>query len=141
MLAYLDSSVVLRVILDEPRKLREFHDVTQGVSSQILKLECLRSLDRLRQVASISEMELAEYRSIFYKIYNKLILIPVSSPILDLASQPFGFSLKSLDALHLVSCQFFIQTEKKSIPFFTHDSKLARVVKSVGINVLGIETM
>ena len=48
MTAYLDSSVVLRIVLWEVGALREWRAVQRGVASALVELECLRTLDRLR---------------------------------------------------------------------------------------------
>ena len=136
--AYLDSSVILRVILDEPAQLKEFRQVKQGVSSQITKLECMRTLDRLRHSASATDMEFAELFTIFHKIYMKLILVPVSHSMIDRASQPVGFALKSLDALHLASCQAFQIAHNCRLPLLTHNNKLGFVARAVGIDVMGV---
>ena len=47
MIAYLDSSVILRVVLAEPGRLREWPEVERGVTSALAEVECLRTLDRL----------------------------------------------------------------------------------------------
>ena len=134
--AFLDSSVILRVILNEPHQLKEFKQVEKGFCSQIAKLECLRTLDRLHFSIRANEKEILSWREIFYEIYAKLTVIPVTAQVIDLASQPLGFSLKSLDAIHLITCQL-LQRSVTQMPMFTHDTKLAAAVKSIGIKVFG----
>ena len=47
MLAYVDSSVVLRMILfEQPSPLAEWDQIDLAVSSTLLAVECHRSLDR-----------------------------------------------------------------------------------------------
>lgn len=50
MIAYLDSSVLLRVILGQANALREWSAIEGGVVSALVEVECLRTLDRLRVV-------------------------------------------------------------------------------------------
>jgi len=46
--AYLDSSVILRLVRSEPSPLLEWPEIRQGVTSSIAEVEVLRTLDRLR---------------------------------------------------------------------------------------------
>ena len=55
MIAYLDSSVVLRVVLGQPGSLREWKAIENGVASALLEVECVRTLDRLRLLEGIAE--------------------------------------------------------------------------------------
>jgi predicted nucleic acid-binding protein len=48
VIAYLDSSVILRLVLNEPDPLREWPDVHHGVTSALAEVEVLRTMDRLR---------------------------------------------------------------------------------------------
>ena len=48
MIAYVDSSVLLRVVLRQRDALKEWRRLTQGVASALVEVECLRTLDRLR---------------------------------------------------------------------------------------------
>ena len=62
MIAYLDSSVVLRMILGQRDKLRAWKKIEHGVASALVQVECLRTLDRLRLRAGLSDEDLAERR-------------------------------------------------------------------------------
>ena len=46
MIAYVDSSALLRVLLNEPNALK-WAAVTHAISSELLRVECHRTLDRL----------------------------------------------------------------------------------------------
>ena len=48
MIAYLDASVLLRVVLGQPNKLKEWSQIEAAVASALVEVECLRMLDRLR---------------------------------------------------------------------------------------------
>jgi predicted nucleic acid-binding protein len=45
--AYLDSSVLLRLLLGQADALAEWQEVEAGVVSALVEVECLRTLDRL----------------------------------------------------------------------------------------------
>jgi hypothetical protein len=62
MPAYVDSSVLLRVLLGQEGQLNDRKKVETAVASALVELECLRTLDRLRLVAQVSESEIAVRR-------------------------------------------------------------------------------
>jgi hypothetical protein len=47
MIAYVDSSVLLRVLLGQPNALPEWAGIDTAVGSSLVEVECLRTLDRL----------------------------------------------------------------------------------------------
>jgi predicted nucleic acid-binding protein len=53
MIAYVDASVLLRVVLRQPNALPEWTQIEQGVSSALVATESLRTLDRLQLRARI----------------------------------------------------------------------------------------
>jgi predicted nucleic acid-binding protein len=59
MIAYVDSSVLLRLVLRQPGALKEWSSVEEGVTSALTQVECLRTLDRLRVVERIPDEDLA----------------------------------------------------------------------------------
>ncbi len=48
MIAYLDSSVILRAVLNQPDRIEPWDDAEVSVTSALTEAECLRTLDRLR---------------------------------------------------------------------------------------------
>ncbi len=48
MIAYVDSSVLLRIVLGQPGALHKWRAIKTAVSSRLAEVECLRALDRLR---------------------------------------------------------------------------------------------
>ena len=63
MIAYVDASVILRLALGQPNGLTEWSKVHRGVSSALITTESLRTLDRLRLRARLSDSEVATRRS------------------------------------------------------------------------------
>ena len=46
MNAYIDASVVLRIVLSEPDPISAWGSIDVAVSSELVRLECLRTVDR-----------------------------------------------------------------------------------------------
>src|SRR5205814_7472650 len=63
MIAYVDSSVLLRVAFAQPNALPQWRRIDRGVSSALLATESLRTLDRARLRAQLPDTEVARRRS------------------------------------------------------------------------------
>jgi hypothetical protein len=75
VIAYLESSVVLRVVLGQRGSLREWKAVQTGVASALLEVECVRTSDRLRLLKGIAEGGIARRRETVYRIVEALMVI------------------------------------------------------------------
>jgi predicted nucleic acid-binding protein len=103
MIAYIDASVLLRVALRQSDALPEWPQVEQGVSSALIITESLRTLDRLRLRAMLSDEEVASRRSTILQLIASLELVELDAVVLDRAAQPMPTELGTLDAIHLAS--------------------------------------
>ena len=74
MIAYIDSSVLLRVALGQANALKQWLSVERGVSSALILTESLRTLDRTRLRANLSDLEIARRRSTILSIIESLEL-------------------------------------------------------------------
>ena len=133
MIAYLDSSVLLRIALNQKNKAKEFSQITLGVSSQILKVECLRTLDRLHVMGHINEDKLLALSDFIYESLARIELIPVTDPILEQASEPRGLKLGTLDAIHLATA---LALGDELDAFVTYDDRLADAARALGLPVV-----
>lgn len=138
MIAYLDSSVVLRVVLGQPGALREWKQVTVGVGSGLVEVECLRTLDRLRLEGALTDQALADSREAVYRILERLDVVEPSGPVLKRAAQPMASPLGTLDAIHLATALIWSETQSRSLVLATHDRALAIAGRSNGLRVLGV---
>jgi len=83
VIAYVDSSVVLRLVLGQPGALAEWRSVEEGVTSALTEVECLRTLDRLRIVEGIPDQALAERRESIYQLLSTLAVMEIGRTVLD----------------------------------------------------------
>ncbi len=138
MIAYLDSSVILRVLLRQPDALREWSRVELGVASVLVQVECLRTLDRLRLRARLSDEVIARRREAVFRIMEYAEIVDITEAVLDRASQPFATELGTLDAIHLATALLWRETTGQNLVMATHDRALARAARSMGLKVAGI---
>lgn len=133
---YVDSSVVLRIVLGEPGALAAWRRIRRAVSSQLLRLECLRTIDRARIRLSLDDAEVGERRASVHEVLEGIDMVPISSAVLERAADPFPTTLGSLDAVHLASA-LLARAQLPDLQLATHDVELATAARAVGFNVLG----
>lgn len=138
MIAYLDSSVILRVVLGQPGKLAEWETVLRGVASELAQVECLRTMDRLRLLGQLTAEESASGREAIYRIMEAVEVVELSSGVMRRASQPMPSPLGTLDAIHLATADLWREVEGKDLILATHDRALALAARASGFRVTGI---
>ena len=137
MIAYLDSSVLLRKVLRQSGSLKEWTVVRTGVASALAETECLRTLDRLRLRAGLSDQELARRRATVFRLLDSLEVVEVTAPVLARAAQPLPTELGTLDAIHLATALLWREHSGDDIVMATHDASLALAARACGLMVLG----
>ena len=136
MNAYLDSSVLLRVILGEPGRLDAWQTIDAAVSSELLRIECLRTIDRARIQLDLADEAVAQHRADVLEALEAIDMIPLDAPILQRAAEPFPTLLGTLDALHLASA-LAVREQFDGLLFTTHDAALGTAARSMGFAVAG----
>ncbi len=137
MIAYLDASVALRLVLGEPNRLAEWQRIESAVASALTEVECLRTLDRLSRLGSLSGDEVAVRRTAVYRLLEAVEVVDVGRPVLRRASEPFPTPLGTLDAIHLSTAIAWRDARNADLTMATHDMALATAARSVGLAVIG----
>jgi uncharacterized protein len=137
VIAYLDSSVILRVVLGQAGRLAEWSRIAKGVVSRLAEVECMRTMDRLRIAGILSVEESALRREAIYRVLEGLDLVELTSSVLHRAAQPMATSLGSLDAIHLATAELWRETRGQDIVFATHDRELGLGARGSGFKVIG----
>lgn len=137
MIAYLDTSALLRLVLREPGALDELRSCEALVSSELLAVESQRTLDRMRVQGTLSPEESAARRAAVTEWLEAVDLVLLQRPILARASEPFPTALGTLDALHLATALVWRDRMRQALVMATHDGGLALAARSFGIDVLG----
>ena len=137
MIAYLDSSVILRVVLGQKGGLAQWRSIVTGVSSALAEVECLRTMDRLRLQGLLTVEEAAAGREAVYRIVEALEIVDLTPAVLRRASQPVPAPLGTLDALHLATADLWRESVGKTLVMATHDRALALAARATGFTVIG----
>jgi predicted nucleic acid-binding protein len=134
---YVDSSVLLRVVLGEPDVLPEWRAITDPMSSDLIRLECLRTIDRARLRLGLEDEEVARHRREILEAIDAIALVPVEPVVLERAADPFPTLIGSLDAIHLATA-VLARREHPDLSLATHDHELGRAARSMGFTVHGL---
>ena len=137
MIAYVDSSVLLRKVLRQSGSLREWKAIRTGVASALVETECLRTLDRLRLRANLSDRDLSRRRAAVFRLLESMELVEVTAPVLARAAQPLPTELGTLDAIHLATALLWSQRIGAGIVMATHDVALGIAARACGLRVVG----
>jgi predicted nucleic acid-binding protein len=138
VIAYLDSSVVLRIVLGQRGRLAEWARVRVGVGSGLVEVECLRTLDRLRLEGVLSDEELSRRREAVYRVTESMEVVEPTHPVLQRAAQPMPTPLGTLDAIHLATALLWRESRGQALVLATHDRALATAGRAFGIPVIGL---
>jgi len=136
---YVDSSVVLRIVLGEPGALTAWRRIRRALSSQLVRLECLRTIDRARIRLGLDDANIADRRAAVLDVVEGFDLMPIDTAVLDRASNPFPTTLGTLDAIHLASA-LQARTQIPDLHLATHNTDLATAARALGFDVLGVAT-
>jgi predicted nucleic acid-binding protein len=137
MIAYVDSSVLLRLALGQPNVLTAWPQIERGVSSALISTESLRTLDRVRLRAALSDAEVASRRATILSLINSLELVEIDQTVLDRAAQPMPTELGTLDAIHLASALLWRDATGIDPVMATHDGALGLAAQAHGLKVVG----
>jgi hypothetical protein len=137
MTVYLDSSVILRRLMQQPGGLTEWQLIRTPVSSRLTQVECFRTLDRLRVEGKYGDDDLASLREGLHGILGRIDVVEVTRSILARAAQPSPTALGTLDAVHLSSALAWRDRGGNNLVLGTHDAALALAARAHGFRVIG----
>jgi predicted nucleic acid-binding protein len=138
MIAYVDSSVLLRRLLGQPGALKEWTKIETGVASALVEVECLRTLDRIRLAEDVEETEMAARREAVYRLLESFEVVEPTRAVLARSAQPMPTVLGTLDAIHLATALLWRENMASDLVMATHDGTLALAARATGLRVIGV---
>jgi hypothetical protein len=133
VVAYLDSSVVLRHILLGEETIRHALACGRVISSELLEIECRRVLHRYRLEGHLDDDGFLEASKRLGEVLAGVSLLSLSATVKRRAAGAFPLVINTLDALHLASAQVFSEAEAgETVLVFSHDGGMNRCVVALG---------
>ena len=138
MTVYVDTSVVLRVLLREPNPLELWGRWNKAYSSALWRLEAMRTADRLRLTHEIADTELAQLVRDIQIAHETFAIHPLTNRVFQRASETFPTVVGTLEAIHLATALSIRDIANLDL-LLTHDSQLGTAARSLGFEVMGID--
>lgn len=132
MVAYLDSSVLLRHILLGDEAIRHALEFPRVVSSELIEIECRRVLHRYRLAGELDDESLTVARERLDEVLAGIDLLEMSKQIKQRAMDPFPVNVRTLDALH-VATALMVAEDAGDVALFSHDEGMNRCARSLGL--------
>ena len=131
--------MLLRIILGQRGRLKEWKSVRDGVASALAEVECLRTLDRLRLRNAIDDDDLSVRREAVYRLLEEIEIVEPTRPVLTRASLHLPIPIGTLDAIHLATAMLWRESSSADLVFATHDTALGIAARSSGFRVVGLD--
>lgn len=137
MIAFVDSSVLLRKLFGEPDALAEWGQIEAAYASRLLPLEIGRVIDRCRLEGKLDDEDVVKLHREARRVQRSIEILAVTEEILERAAGPMPTSLGSLDAIHLTTALELARHLRSPVVLATHDGQLARAARASGLEVCG----
>jgi predicted nucleic acid-binding protein len=140
VIAYLDASVLLRIVLREANPLAEWDEIEVGITSDLTRVEAARVIDRLTVLRVLQDEEIAEKYAEVADILQRVDFIELNADVLARASEELPTVLAPLDAIHLASASLYRDAQPDDEPpivLATHDRALANAARALRFRVIG----
>ena len=133
--AYIDSSVVLRRLLEQSGAIPALRQ-WRLISSQLVDVEVRRTLLRYHAEHVLSAAKFARRVKEWNLVRDSIDLIPISNGILQRAAEPFPTLVKALDAIHLSTALGWAGQTQEPVTILTHDRQLGIAASACGFPVV-----
>ena len=121
---YVDTSVALAHLFAEDRLPPASFWTETLVSSRLLEYEIWTRLHARQATASRAEAA--------QEVIARISLLELAPDVLARALDPFPVSARTLDALHLASCQF-LRDRGQRVELASYDRRMVRAARALGI--------
>ncbi|MCG8477523.1 MAG: PIN domain-containing protein [Spirochaetales bacterium] len=134
MIAYVDTSVVLQFILEGDVALNRAFEFPTTVSSELLEIEAVRTLERLRMQRVLDDQTRAEATIRLQSVLDALDVWEISRAVKTRSRDAFPTIIGTLDAIHLATALCHPEArEPKGIGVFTYDRQMALCAAALGM--------
>jgi len=137
MVAYLDSSVVLRHILLGEITIEHAFAVGQVLASELLEIKCRRVLHRYRMNGDLDDDRLLQARERLDSVLAGVTLLKLTERVKTRAMDAVPVIVKTVEALHLTSAltyrESYLDDESgETLLLFSHDEAMNRCARALG---------
>jgi uncharacterized protein len=137
MIVYVDTSIVMRLVLNEENASTSDLKGSAVIASELFSVEARRVIEREKYRGTLTEDDVAVFHETLNAVEESIDFIGVTKAVLARASLPMPAPIKTLDAIHLATALMFREESHKEVMFATHDERLALVARMLDFPVIG----
>ena len=135
MTAFVDTSVVLRYVMEGDISLHQAFAATVTACSELLWIESMRVVQRLRLDAALSDQALAEAVSRITACYASFRVYLLDDEIRQAAAGPFPTVIGTLDAMHLACARRCARHfPDEALLVFSYDRQMNLCARALGFS-------
>ena len=135
MIAFVDTSVVLRFVLEGDISLHQAFAAPVTACSELLWIESMRAVQSLRLDAALSDQALAEAVSRIAECYASFRAYLLDDEIKQAAAGPFPTVIGTLDALHLACARRCARHYPgQTLLVYSHDKHMNLCARALGFS-------
>lgn len=127
---YVDTSVALAHLFAEDRRPPAALWVETLVASRLLEYEVWSRLHARGLADSHGEAARG--------LIGRIALLELLPPVLARALEPFPIGVRTLDALHLASCEY-LRSQGQAVELASYDHRMTAAARAMGIPVFDLE--
>lgn len=137
MIAYIDTSALLRIVLREPGAVDDLRTYDGLISSELIAGESARTIDRLRNQGALTMEEATERIGVVNEWLEAVDLVLLRPAVLSRASEPMPMPVGTLDGIHLATALVWRDRVGSLPQMVTHDAALGAAARAFGFDVRG----
>ena len=137
MIAYLDTSALLRVVLRESSAIEDLRTYRWTRLSELIAVESARTNHRLRHQGALTMDEAAERTALVNEWLKAVDLVLLRPPVLSRATEPMPMPIGTLDGIHLATALIWRERFGGLPQMLTHDGALGAAARAFGFEVRG----
>ncbi len=141
MNVYLETSALVQRIVVRQPALKEWGQWGQAFTSDLTRVEALRTLDRYRLEGAFDDVEISAKRAELKFILSAAERMAVTAEVLEKASQSYPTVIGALDAIHLATALLKEDEIEGELVFLTHDRQLGIAARALGFDVRGVANL
>ena len=133
MRIYLDSSVMLRYLLNGDESIIAIGPEHEVASSELLEIECRRVIQRERLEKRIDDAQCAAAIGNLERVLEMLSTIEIERNVKRMACGSFPTVIGTLDAIHLSSALLWREAVGSEVSILTYDKQLRISAEAMGL--------
>jgi predicted nucleic acid-binding protein len=134
MIAFFDSSVLLRAMFREVGAFTGWRRVSKVYCSRLLEVEVQRVCDRRRLTADLDDEGVALCKETLDSFLANAYVVAPSEAIFVAAQSPMNTVVRTLDAIHLVTA-VAVRRREPNLVFLSHDDQQNVAARSLGFSI------